>query len=300
MQVKTVGFIGIGIMGAPMAENLIKAGFSVSVYSRTKAKTQAFLDKTGAEWCDSAGACAAGKDAVITMVGYPSDVEALYFGEGGILASAAPGTYLIDMTTTDPRLSVRISHAGGQRGLHVLDAPVSGGDVGARNAALSIMVGGEPADSAACLPLLQTMGKTILHEGPAGAGQHTKMANQIAVSGALAGVCEALAYAECAGLDPGRLFQSIRPGAAASWQMENLMPKIIAGDFAPGFFLKHLIKDMQIACAQGGKESLPLTERICSECRCLEEQGLGDLGTQALIQYYRMAEERPLQKESNA
>ena len=286
-KLKTVGFIGIGLMGTSMAENLIKAGFTVSVYTRTKARAQAFLEKTGAAWCASAGACASGKDAVITMVGYPQDVEEVYFGENGILDAAAPGTYLIDMTTTDPRLAVRIAEAGSARGLHVLDAPVSGGETGARNATLSIMVGGDPADFEKCRQLFAAMGKTIVYEGPAGAGQHTKMANQIAISGALAGVCEALSYAEHAGLDPHKTFESICKGAAGSWQMENLMPKMIAGDDAPGFFLKHLLKDLRLACAQGEPGSLPVLEQVCKACGELDAQGLGDLGSQALIRYYR-------------
>lgn len=283
---KSIGFIGIGVMGRAMAANLIKRGFRVSVYTRSKAKAEAFLKETGAHWSGSVGACAEGAEAVITMVGYPSDVEAVYFGEAGLLAAAAPGTYLIDMTTTDPALSKRIAAAGAQRGLRVLDAPVSGGDVGAKQATLSIMVGGERRDFEACMPLFQAMGETIRYAGPAGAGQDTKMANQIAVAGALAGVCEALAYAEKAGLDPTLLFESISTGAAGSWQMTNLMPKMIAGDYAPGFFLKHLLKDLQIADQQEAG-SLPVLSQIRAECAEVTARGMGELGTQALLEYYR-------------
>ena len=282
---KTIGFIGVGVMGRPMVKNLLKAGYEVAVYSRTRAKLADFLAETGVQWCDTPAACAAGADAVITMVGYPQDVEQVYFGENGILSAAKPGAYLIDMTTTDPALSVRIAEQGAARGLHVLDAPVSGGDTGAKNGTLSIMVGGEEADCKACLPLLEAMGKQIVYEGPAGAGQHTKMANQIAIAGTIAGVCEALAYAERAGLDPDRLLASISKGAAGSWQMENLMPKMVRADYAPGFFLKHFIKDMKIALAQPG--ALPVLERVCAMYGDLEAEGMGDLGTQALIRYYR-------------
>ena len=282
---KTIGFIGVGVMGRPMVKNLLKAGYEVAVYSRTRAKLADFLAETGVQWCDTPAACAVGRDAVITMVGYPQDVEQVYFGENGILSAAKPGAYLIDMTTTDPALSVRIAEQGRARGLHVLDAPVSGGDTGAKNGTLSIMVGGEEADCKACLPLLEAMGNQIVYEGPAGAGQHTKMANQIAIAGTIAGVCEALAYAERAGLDPDKLLASISKGAAGSWQMENLMPKMVRADYAPGFFLKHFIKDMKIALAQPG--ALPVLERVCAMYGDLEAEGMGDLGTQALIRYYR-------------
>ena len=282
---KTIGFIGVGVMGRPMVKNLLKAGYEVAVYSRTRAKLADFLAETGVQWCDTPAACAARRDAVITMVGYPQDVEQVYFGENGILSAAKPGAYLIDMTTTDPALSVRIAEQGRARGLHVLDAPVSGGDTGAKNGTLSIMVGGEEADCKACLPLLEAMGNQIVYEGPAGAGQHTKMANQIAIAGTIAGVCEALAYAERAGLDPDKLLASISKGAAGSWQMENLMPKMVRADYAPGFFLKHFIKDMKIALAQPG--ALPVLERVCAMYGDLEAEGMGDLGTQALIRYYR-------------
>ena len=282
---QTIGFIGVGVMGRSMVKNLLKAGYEVAIYSRTKSKLTDFLAETGVQWCDTAADCAAGRDIVITMVGYPQDVEQVYFGENGIIDAARPGAYLIDMTTTDPRLSVRITEAGKARGLHVLDAPVSGGDTGAKNGTLSIMVGGEQADYEACLPVLQAMGTQIVYEGPAGAGQHTKMANQIAIAGTIAGVCEALTYAERAGLDPDKLLASISKGAAGSWQMENLMPKMVQEDYAPGFFLKHFIKDMMIAQAQCG--ALPVLERVCARYGDLEAEGMGDLGTQALIRHYR-------------
>lgn len=286
-----IGFIGLGVMGRSMARNLQKNGYEVAVYSRSKGKLTDFLTETGMQWCDTAAQCAAGRDAVITMVGYPKDVEDVYFGEDGILASADAGTYLIDMTTTDPRLSVRIGAEARARGLRALDAPVSGGDTGARNAQLSIMVGGERADFDACLSVFQAMGSSIVYEGGAGSGQHTKMANQIAIAGAVSGVCEALCYAERMGLDPETMLASISKGAAGSWQMSNLMPKMIAGDDAPGFFLKHFIKDMQIARAQDGRK-LPVLEQVCAMYEELERQGCGDLGTQALIRYYRRTQKK--------
>lgn len=281
-----IGFIGVGVMGRPMVRNLLRAGYDVAVYTRTKAKVEAFLRETGVQWCGTAAACAAGRDVVITMVGYPQDVEQVYFGAGGILPAADAGAYLIDMTTTDPRLSARIYQEAAARGLHALDAPVSGGEAGAQNGTLSVMVGGDPADFDACLPVLRAMGTTVVYEGAAGAGQHAKMANQIAIAGALSGVCEALRYAEQAGLDTGRLLDSIGKGAAGSWQMSNLMPKMIAHDNAPGFFLKHFVKDMQIARSQPGAP-LPVLELVCGMCTALEREGRGEDGTQALIEFYR-------------
>lgn len=283
---KKVGFIGIGIMGRSMAINLMKAGFEVSVYTRSKHKIEDFLQETGAKWCENPADCARGQDAVITIVGYPKDVEDVYFGENGILSGADAGTYLIDMTTTDPRLAVRIAEEGKAKDLHVLDAPVSGGDTGARAGTLSIMVGGVEEDFTACLPLFEAMGKTIVYEGPHGAGQHTKMANQIAIAGALSGVAEAVAYGERMGLDTDRMLKSIEKGAAGSFQMSGNGHKMVDKDDAPGFFMKHFVKDMKIALAQSSEE-LPILAKVCAMCEALEENGLGDLGTQAIIHHYR-------------
>ena len=283
---KKVGFIGIGIMGRSMAINLMKAGFEVSVYTRSKHKIEDFLQETGAKWCENPADCAKGQDAVITIVGYPKDVEDVYFGETGILAGADEGTYLIDMTTTDPRLAVRIAEEGKAKNLHVLDAPVSGGDTGAKAGTLSIMVGGVEEDFNACLPLFEAMGKTIVYEGPHGAGQHTKMANQIAIAGALSGVAEAVAYGERMGLDTDRMLKSIEKGAAGSFQMSGNGHKMVDKDDAAGFFMKHFVKDMKIALAQSSEE-LPILAKVCAMCEALEEKGLGDLGTQAIIHHYR-------------
>ena len=283
---KKIGFIGIGIMGRGMAANLVKAGFELTVYTRRKEKIEDFLQQTGVQWAESPAKCAMGQEAVITMVGYPKDVEDVYFGENGILSGAEQGAFLIDMTTTDPRLSLRIAEAGREKNLHVLDAPVSGGDTGAREGTLSIMVGGNEADFAASLPLFRAMGKTIVYEGGHGAGQHTKMANQIAIAGALAGVCEAVAYGERVGLDTAKMLESIENGAAGSFQMRANGPKMINGDDAPGFFLKHFVKDMRIALEQSA-DPLPILEQVLKMNEALEKEGLGDCGTQAMIHSYR-------------
>lgn len=285
---KKIGFVGVGVMGRGMVRNLRKAGFDVTLYTRTKAKIEDLLAE-GFAWADSPAACAAGAEAVITIVGFPSDVEEVYFGEQGILDAMAPGGYVIDMTTTSPKLSVRIARAAAQKGLHALDAPVSGGDTGARNGTLAIMVGGEQADFDACLPLFRAMGQNIRLAGGPGAGQHTKMANQIAVAANVAGVAEAIAYGRANGLDVGTMLDTIATGAAGSWQMSNNGPKMIAGDYAPGFFIKHFVKDLNIVeegAADAGL-SLPVTGDVLAMYKALAEKGLADEGTQALIEYFR-------------
>ena len=284
---KTIGFIGVGVMGKSMVRNLIKNGFEVSIYARTKAKVTDILAE-GALWCDSIAQCAQGKDAVITIVGYPKDVEEVYFGRGGILENASAGCVLIDMTTTSPQLSVKIEQAAKEKGLKALDAPVSGGDVGAKNGTLSIMVGDEKETYTQCLPIFQAMGTNIIYEGKAGAGQHTKMANQIALGGAIAGVCEALTYAKKVGLDLQTMLDSISKGAAGSWQMSNMAPRMLKGDFDPGFFVKHYIKDMNIALEEASHVNLtmPVLNEVHDMYLALDDRGMGDLGTQALIKYY--------------
>ena len=282
-----IGFIGIGVMGESMARHLMAAGHRLTVYTRTASKADALLQE-GALWAENAGACAENQDAVITMVGFPQDVREVYFGEGGILDNADKGTLLIDMTTTSPRLSVEIHTAAIQKGLRAVDAPVSGGDAGARNATLSIMMGGDKADCEACMPLFEAMGKTIVYEGPAGSGQHTKAANQIALGGAIAGVCEAISYAKAAGLDVQTMLSSISQGAAGSWQMSNTAPRMLKGDFAPGFYVKHYVKDCNIALEEAGERalSLPVLQTVRDMYAQLEADGLGDDGTQTLIHYY--------------
>ena len=283
-----IGFIGVGVMGNGMVKNLLRHGYEVSAYTRTRAKALEALD-AGAEWRESVADCVRDADAVITMVGFPPDVEEVYFGEKGILASARPGTLVIDMTTTSPRLAQRIYTEAADRGLCALDAPVSGGDTGARAGTLAIMVGGDRKAFDRAVPIFEAMGKSIRYMGAAGSGQHTKMANQIAIAGTLAGVCEAIAYARAAGLDVDEVISTISGGAASSWQLANNGPKSAHGDFAPGFFIKHFIKDMTLADGEARARDLPMPvlEKVLAMFRALEAQGYGDEGTQALIRAYR-------------
>lgn len=283
-----IGFIGTGVMGASMAGHLMDAGHELTVFNRTRQKAEGLLAR-GACWADTPADCAAGMDAVITIVGYPKDVEEVYLGEKGILCTARPGAYLIDMTTTSPALWQRIAKAAEQKGLHPLDAPVSGGDTGARNATLSIMVGGEKADFDACVPLFEKMCKTIVYTGPAGCGQHTKMANQIAIAGCVTGVAEAVRYGQISGLDTQNMLSCISAGAAGSWQMSNNGPKMLKGDYAPGFFIQHFIKDMRIAQEEAQKRGaeLPVLQLVLSMYESLQEDGRANDGTQAVIEWYR-------------
>ena len=285
-QKPSIGFIGLGIMGASMAGHLLAAGYPVNVYNRSKEKTNALVEK-GAKWCNTVGDLAASSDVIITMVGYPSDVEEIYFGEGKIL-DKAKNAYFIDMTTSSPSLAVRIAQEAEKRGCHSLDAPVSGGDIGARNAKLSIMVGGKQADFDAVLPILKMMGSNIVLQGGPGAGQHTKMCNQIVVAGTIMGVSEGLAYAKQAGLDASRVMESIGGGAASGFQLLNSGAKMIAGDFAPGFYVEHFLKDLGIALDEADKNkldmpALSLAKRLYSE---LVAKGCGRNGTQVLYTKY--------------
>lgn len=285
---KKIGFIGVGIMGKSMVRNLRKAGYEVAIYTRTKAKAEDVIAE-GAVWCDTAAECAKGRDVVITIVGYPKDVEEVYFGDNGIIANADPGTYVIDMTTTSPRLAVRIWEEAEKAGLHAVDAPVTGGDIGAKAGTLTILAGGKKEDFDACVPVFEAMGKNINYEGKAGNGQHTKMCNQIAIAGALAGACEAMVYAKNTGLDVDTMLKSISTGAAGSAQMNNVASKAAKDDYAPGFFLKHFIKDMGIADeeALAADTRLGVLEDVLGMAKKLESEGMGDLGTQALIKYYK-------------
>jgi len=284
---KKIGFIGVGIMGKSMVRNLRKAGYEVAIYTRTKAKAEDVIAE-GAVWCDTVAECAKGRDVVITIVGYPKDVEEVYFGDNGIIANADPGTYVIDMTTTSPRLAVRIWEEAEKAGLHAVDAPVTGGDTGAKAGTLTILAGGKKEDFDACVPVFEAMGKNINYEGKAGNGQHTKMCNQIAIAGALSGACEALAYAQAVGLDPKLMLESISTGAAGSAQMNNVASRILKDDFEPGFFIKHFIKDMKLADeeALAADARLGVLEYVLAMYEKLAGEGLGDLGTQALIKYY--------------
>ncbi|MGI5857834.1 MAG: NAD(P)-dependent oxidoreductase [Tepidanaerobacteraceae bacterium] len=282
-----IGFIGTGVMGKSMAKNLIKAGHRVIVYNRTKAKAQELIEM-GAGWKDTAAEVAGKANVIITMVGYPKDVKEIYLGEEGIIQNARPGSYLIDMTTSSPKLAKEIYEIAKTKGLYALDAPVSGGDVGAREARLSIMVGGEPEVFEKVLPIFEIMGKNILLQGDAGAGQCTKMCNQIAIASNMLGVCEAIAYAKKAGLDPKSVLKSIESGAAGSWSLSNYVPRMLMGDFEPGFYIKHFIKDMRIAMESAKEMGLktPGLELALSIYEELADQGEENCGTQALFKYY--------------
>ena len=283
-----IAFIGVGIMGRSMVRNLMKAGFELHIYARTRSKVEDVISE-GATFHDTIADCVKDAEAVITIVGFPTDVEEVYFDAGNILESAKEGTYLIDMTTTSPMLDQKIAEEGTKRGFHVLDAPVTGGDTGAKNGTLSILVGGSREDYEACMPLFEAMGTNINYQGGSGCGQHAKLANQIMIAGTLSGICEALSYAKAKGLDLDLLVRSLATGAAGSKQLDAFGEKIIAGDYAPGFFLKHFVKDMGLALqeAESSDLTLEVLRQVLANYRELEAQGCGDLGTQALIKHYQ-------------
>jgi 3-hydroxyisobutyrate dehydrogenase len=282
--VERIGWIGTGVMGASMCGHLVDAGHPVTLTTRTRSKADGLLAR-GAAWADSPAEVAAAADVVFTMVGYPSEVEEVVLGADGVLAKLAPGAVLVDMTTSRPALAVEIAEHAVARGALALDAPVSGGDVGARNATLSIMVGGESAAFAATRPFLNTMGSTVVHQGGPGTGQHTKLVNQILVAGNIVAVCEALLYATRAGLDVRSVLDSVSSGAAASWALSNLAPRIVDGDFAPGFFVDHFVKDMAIVLDEAARLQLELPGLALAHelYVALQAQGHGRDGTQSLI-----------------
>lgn len=287
---QTIGFIGAGVMGKSMVRNLLKAGKSVHLYTRTKEKALDVIND-GAIWENTVADVAKKADVIITIVGFPHDVEEVYLNENGILAHAKPGSYVIDMTTSDPLLAKEIAEKAKAKGIHSIDAPVSGGDIGAKNGTLTIMVGGEKNNFEACLPILQCMGENIILQGPAGAGQHTKMSNQIAIASNMIGVSEAIMYAKKAGLNPSEVLKSISQGAAGSWSLSNLAPRIIQGDYSPGFFIKHFIKDMKIALASAKKmglqtPGLELSLQLYTE---LANNGEDESGTQALVKWFEQS-----------
>ncbi len=277
-EMKTpVAFVGLGMMGAHMAGHILSAGHPLHVHNRTRAKAEPLIAR-GAVWHDHPGDAAAAAKIVISMVGLPRDVEQIYLDDGGIIARAAPSTILIDMTTSSPSLAVRI-----------LDAPVSGGDIGARNAKLSIMVGGNEAAFTAVMPILELMGTNIRRQGGPGAGQHTKLANQIVIAGTMLGVSEGLAYAERVGLDPHTVLASIGTGAAGSFLLNNLGPKMIDRDFAAGFFVEHFLKDLTIASDEADAAGLALTGLQTAAKQYADLAANGGLrdGTQALFKIYQ-------------
>ena len=282
-----IGFVGTGIMGKSMLCNLGKKGYEMHAYARHPEKI-ADLESEGVALHETLADCVKAVDVMISIVGFPKDVEAVYFGEGGIFNSAHHGQYIIDMTTTSPTLAKKLCKKGTAIGLHVLDAPVTGGDTGAKNATLSILVGGEKEDFQAMRPVFEGMGTNINYQGGSGCGQHAKLANQIMIAGTLSGVCEALTYAKAKGLDLQTVLDSVSTGAAGSKQLDTFGPKILAGDYAPGFFLKHFVKDMKIALTEANMSNLNLDvlSQVLANYELLQAEGCGDLGTQALIKYY--------------
>lgn len=280
---KRIAWIGTGIMGRSMCLNLIEAGYEVSVYNRTRSKA-AELEKRGAVWYDSPAGAAGSAEAVFTIVGYPRDVEEIYFGENGILDACDSGTVLIDMTTSEPSLAQRIAAAASERDLRALDAPVSGGDVGAQNGSLAIMVGGDEDTFERMLPAFQVLGENVRLMGPAGAGQHTKMCNQTLVAGTMIGVVESLLYAYRAGLDLDSVIGVIGKGAASSFLINNLGPRIAQGNYDPGFYIEHFVKDMGIALAEAERMNLSMPGLSLVHQFYLSAKALGweKLGTQGL------------------
>jgi 3-hydroxyisobutyrate dehydrogenase len=287
MNQPSVGFIGTGVMGASMARHLLDSGYALHVFNRTRARAEPLVN-AGAVWCDTPAELARMATVILTIVGTPVDVKSVYLGPAGLIQNAAPGTLLIDMTTSDPELSAQIAERARERSMDALDAPVSGGDIGARNATLSIMVGGDRAAYDRSLPVLEKLGKTIVYQGAAGAGQYTKLCNQIAIAATMLSVCESMAFAKAAGLDASRVLESITTGAANSWPLSQLMPRALRGDFEPGFSVKHFTKDLAIAlgCAERLGIELPglaLAKRLYDE---LAESGAGEKGTQVLLRRY--------------
>ncbi|HEY5311788.1 MAG TPA: NAD(P)-dependent oxidoreductase [Pirellulales bacterium] len=252
-----LGWIGTGVMGSSMCGHLLAKGYGVTVFNRSKSRAEALLAK-GAHWADSPAAVAAASDMVFTIVGFPSDVRSVVLGENGALSGSRPGMVLVDMTTSEPSLAEEIAQAATAREVMSIDAPVSGGDVGAREARLSIMIGGDKSAVEAVMPCFETLGKTIIHQGGPGAGQHTKAVNQVLIASNMIGVCEALLYGYRAGLDLETVMKSVASGAAGSWSLSNLGPRIIAGNFDPGFFVEHFIKDMGIALAESKRMRLAM------------------------------------------
>ncbi|TMQ30668.1 MAG: NAD(P)-dependent oxidoreductase [Nitrospirae bacterium] len=282
--VTRIGWIGTGVMGSSMCSHVLQAGYRVTLHSRTKDKAKPLLD-LGATWAENPRAVAAESDMLFTMVGFPQDVRTVYFGETGILAGAPPGTVLVDMTTTDPALSREIAERATAMGLSAIDAPVSGGDVGARNATLSIMVGGDRKAVQAVMPVFELLGNKIVHQGGPGTGQQAKLCNQIVIAGTMVGVCESLLYGSKAGLDLKRMLDSIRGGAAACWTLDHLAPRILQRNFEPGFFVEHFVKDMGLALEESKRMGLvlPGLTLVHQLYQTVQTLGHGRSGTHALM-----------------
>ena len=282
-----IGFIGTGVMGNPMASHILKEGYELYVYNRTSAKTQSLV-ASGAHACDSPGSVAEMCDIIFAIVGFPKDVETVFLGSNGIVEKAKPGSIIVDMTTSTPDLAKKIASVAIKKGLHSLDAPVSGGDVGAKSGMLSIMVGGKKEIFNRVLPLFELMGSNVVYQGSAGSGQHTKMANQIGIASSMLAMCESLTYAKAAGLDQKTVLKSISSGAAGSWSLTNLAPRILRDDYEPGFFVRHFIKDMQIAIDSSEAMGIPIPGLKVAKAKFdqIADQGLDNKGTQAVIKAY--------------
>lgn len=278
-----IGWVGTVVMGHSMCRNLMESGFQVSLYSRTQNKA-ADLIAAGANWCESPKAVAQASDVIFSIVGMPSDVREVFLSERGVLAGCQPGNIVVDMTTSEPQLAIELADAARGLGVHSVDAPVSGGDVGARTGTLSIMIGGDAEVVTALEPCWKAMGKTYVRQGEAGSGQHAKIVNQILVAAGMIGVCESLLYAQQSGLDLETVLQSVSSGAAGSWALSNLAPRIVSGNFDPGFFVEHFVKDLGIAMRESKRMSLTLPglELACELYERVVARGDGQLGTHAL------------------
>ena len=279
-----IGWIGTGVMGSSMCGHLLTARYRVTLHSRTRSKAQPLFDH-GAQWAENPRAVTSESDVLFTMVGFPQDVRTVYFGETGVLAGARAGMVLIDMTTTQPSLSREIAESASAKGLSAIDAPVSGGDIGARNASLSIMIGGDTESVQAVIPLFELLGKKIVHQGGPGTGQQAKLCNQIVIAGTMVGVCESLLYGYKAGLDLNRMLESIRGGAAACWTLDNLATKILQRNFEPGFFVEYFIKDMGLALEEANRMGLALPGLTLAHqlYQTVQALGHGRSGTHALM-----------------
>ncbi|WLR43174.1 NAD(P)-dependent oxidoreductase [Bacillus carboniphilus] len=286
-MMKKIGFIGTGVMGKSMVSHLLKAGYTVNIHTRTKSKAQELIDK-GAIWKDTVAEIAQTSELVMTMVGYPKDVEEIYLGSKGLIENLLPEAICIDLTTSKPSLAKKLSEIAKEQHVSILDAPVSGGDIGAKNGTLTVMVGGEEKVFQEVKPILEYFGENIILQGPHGAGQHTKMCNQIAIASGMIGVCEAMAYAEKSGLDPKQVLESITGGAAGSWSLSHLAPRMLEENYDPGFYIKHFIKDIEIAIEEADAmelfiPGLTLAKQLYEK---LSHQGDEDLGTQALYKLF--------------
>lgn len=283
-----IGFIGTGVMGRGIINNLLKANYDVVVYNRTKAHAHSVLDN-GATWADGPKAIAEAADLVITMVGYPKDVEEQYYGDNGLFAGAHAGQIFVDMTTSTPTLAEQLATDGEKYGVKVLDAPVSGGDVGAKNGTLTIMAGGDQAAYDSLQPIFDVISKAANRFGVAGRGQHTKMANQIMIAATMLGMSEMMVYAKAADLDVAKVMETLAAGGAQNWSLDNYGPRVLAGDFEPGFYAKHLLKDLRIALDEAAKMDLSLPATDLAEAlytKLVEQKNLGDEGTQALVKLW--------------